>query len=49
MAVSAAAETLRISGMGAAGDGLAVLADGTPCFVPGALPGETVRAEPGPR
>lgn len=35
--------------MGAAGDGLAVLGDGTTCFVAGALPGEQVRAEPGPR
>ncbi len=47
--MSAAAQTLRISGMGAAGDGLALLDDGTPCLVAGALPGEQVRAEPGPR
>lgn len=40
---------LRITGIGAAGDGLAVLPDGTPCFVARALPGETVRAQPGPR
>lgn len=41
--------TLRITGIGAAGDGLALLPDGTPCFVARALPGEVVRALPGPR
>ncbi|MBR0682304.1 class I SAM-dependent RNA methyltransferase [Roseomonas eburnea] len=35
--------------MGAAGDGLSVLPDGTPCFVARALPGESVRALPGAR
>lgn len=39
--------TLRVTGMGAAGDGLSILPDGTPCFVARALPGETVRATPG--
>ncbi len=37
-------ETLEITGIGAAGDGIARLADGSTCFVPLALPGETVRA-----
>ncbi len=40
---------LRVTRMGAAGDGIAVLPDGTTCFIPRALPGETVRAIPGPR
>lgn len=35
--------------MGAAGDGIATLPDGTTCFIPRALPGETVRASLGPR
>ena len=38
------AEILSITGMGAAGDGIARLPDGGTCFVPLALPGETVRA-----
>ena len=37
-------ETLEITGIGAAGDGIARLADGSTCFVPLARPGETVRA-----
>lgn len=41
------AMTLAIVRMGHGGDGVALLADGTPCFVAGALPGETVLAEPG--
>ncbi|MFZ6763169.1 class I SAM-dependent RNA methyltransferase [Pseudoroseomonas sp. WGS1072] len=40
---------LDITGLGAGGDGLARLPDGTPCFIPGALPGERVRAAPGAR
>lgn len=40
---------LRVTRMGAAGDGIAALPDGTPCFIPRALPGETVRATLGPR
>ncbi len=35
--------------MGAAGDGIATLADGSTCFIARALPGEAVRASPGPR
>ena len=38
------AELLDITGIGAAGDGIARLPDGSTCFVPLALPGETVRA-----
>lgn len=38
------AEILTITGMGAAGDGIARLLDGATSFVPLALPGETVRA-----
>jgi 23S rRNA (uracil1939-C5)-methyltransferase len=38
---------LRIERMGAAGDGIATLPDGTPCYVAGALPGEVVAATPG--
>lgn len=40
------ADTARlvVSGLGAAGDGLAALPDGTPAFVAGALPGEQVAA-----
>ncbi|BDG71316.1 class I SAM-dependent RNA methyltransferase [Roseomonas fluvialis] len=37
---------LRVTRMGAAGDGIAALPDGTTCFVPRALPGETVGATP---
>jgi len=37
---------LAISRLGSAGDGVGALSDGTPLFVAGALPGETVRAEP---
>ena len=44
-----AASTLRVTGIGTAGDGLAMLPDGTPCFIPRALPGETVRARLGAR
>jgi 23S rRNA (uracil1939-C5)-methyltransferase len=46
--VTAPAE-LRVTRMGAAGDGIAALADGTACFIPRALPGETVRVTSGPR
>lgn len=35
---------LSIERLGSGGDGIAALPDGTPCFVPGALPGERVRA-----
>ena len=38
-------EELHITGLGAAGDGIAPLPDGGTLFVPLALPGETVRAE----
>jgi 23S rRNA (uracil1939-C5)-methyltransferase len=38
-----AAPELRIARIGAAGDGVATLPDGTPVFVAGALPGERVR------
>jgi 23S rRNA (uracil1939-C5)-methyltransferase len=36
------AATVGIAALGAAGDGLARLPDGRACYVPGALPGETV-------
>jgi 23S rRNA (uracil1939-C5)-methyltransferase len=38
---------LTITGIGAAADGLAQGPDGTRFFIPGALPGETLRAIPG--
>jgi 23S rRNA (uracil1939-C5)-methyltransferase len=38
-------KTLTIVALGAAGDGVAPLPDGGTCFVPLALPGETVRLE----
>lgn len=41
--------TLDIVRMGAGGDGVGTLGDGSPCFVPRSLPGERVRAAPGPR
>jgi 23S rRNA (uracil1939-C5)-methyltransferase len=47
--VTGAEATLAIARMGAAGDGIATLPDGTPCFIPRALPGESVRVAPGPR
>ena len=40
---------LSITRLGAAGDGLAQWPDGTPAFVPGTLPGETVLARPAGR
>ena len=43
------ATLLRVTRMGSGGDGIAALPDGTPCFIPRALPGEDVRAVPGPR
>ena len=36
----------RVLRMGADGDGIAELPDGTPLYLPGTLPGETVRARP---
>ncbi|MBR0672114.1 class I SAM-dependent RNA methyltransferase [Neoroseomonas soli] len=47
--MSAETQALRVTGIGAAGDGLSMLPDGTPCFVTRALPGEAVRALLGPR
>ncbi|MBV9116607.1 MAG: class I SAM-dependent RNA methyltransferase, partial [Acetobacteraceae bacterium] len=38
--------TVRVAGLGAEGDGIAALADGSPAYVPLALPGELVRARP---
>lgn len=38
------ADILGVTGIGAAGDGVARLPDGSACFVPLALPGESVRA-----
>ncbi|HWL80892.1 MAG TPA: TRAM domain-containing protein [Roseomonas sp.] len=43
------ATTLTIESLGAGGDGIARDAEGRPVFVPGALPGETVRATPSGR
>lgn len=40
---------IAIVRMGAGGDGVGTLGDGSPCFVPRSLPGERVRAAPGPR
>jgi len=40
---------LSIARMGAGGDGVGALPDGTPCFVPRSLPGERVRTAPGTR
>lgn len=37
---------VSITRLGSAGDGVGALSDGTPLFVAGGLPGETVRAEP---
>ncbi|WP_270934041.1 class I SAM-dependent RNA methyltransferase [Falsiroseomonas oryzae] len=42
------APALRVERLGAGGDGLATLPDGTPCIIPGALPGELVDASPAP-
>lgn len=40
---------MTIVRLGAGGDGVARLADGRPCYVPGALPGETVEVRLGAR
>jgi 23S rRNA (uracil1939-C5)-methyltransferase len=45
--VTATEVSLQVVRIGAGGDGVAVLADGTPCFIPRALPGEEVLATPG--
>ncbi|WP_426958056.1 class I SAM-dependent RNA methyltransferase [Muricoccus radiodurans] len=42
--MTAPAAELTIRGMGAAGDGVAALPDGSPAFIPFTLPGETVQA-----
>lgn len=39
---------ITVERLGAQGDGLGRLPDGTPCVLPGTLPGEAVAAEPGP-
>jgi 23S rRNA (uracil1939-C5)-methyltransferase len=39
-------EDVRIERIGAEGDGIAHLRDGTSLYLPGVLPGETVRAQP---
>ena len=41
--------TLQVARIGAGGDGIATLPDGSPCYIPRALPGEQVLAAPGPR
>ncbi len=43
---SATAEPIRIARLGAEGDGVGALADGSPVYVPLTLPGETVLARP---
>jgi len=40
---------LKVHGLGAGGDGIAEAPDGGLLFIPGALPGDTVRATPGAR
>lgn len=41
------AEDVLVEGLGARGDGLATLRDGTPVYIPFAVPGERLRVRPG--